>query len=121
MVAQFNSFLIQLKVIVTHILTKYVKGFDLEPYSKNKALQHKPRRPIPNGYISEQFPLRATTIEEATVRGNLLFHDDIYTRQIKWSTDKLSEYAIPSINDQLTNAQIRSGQTLRARDVNAWE
>ena len=120
-VAQYGSFLVQLKVIVTRILLKYVKGFDSEPYSKDQALQHKPRRPIPKGYITEQFPLRATTIEEATVRGNLLFHDDIYTTQLKRSADELSEYAIPSINDQLTNARIRSAQTIRARDVNAWE
>ena len=120
-VTQFESFSVQLKVIVTRILTKYVKGFDSEPYSKDKKFQHKPRRPIPNGYITEQFPLRATIIEEATVCRNLLFHDDIYITQLKWSTDELSEYAIPSINDQLTNAQIHSGQTLRARDVNTWE
>jgi hypothetical protein len=118
-VTQLESFLVQLKVVVIRILTKYIKGF--EPYSKNRALQHKPRRPIPEGYTTEQFPLRATTIEEATVRGNLLFHDDIYITQLRRSTDELSEYAIPSINDQLTNARIRSGQTLRARDVNAWE
>ena len=118
-VIQFQFFLFQLKVVVTRILTKYVKGF--ESYSKDQVLQHKPRRPIPQGYITEQFPLRATTIEEATVRGNLLFHDDIYITQLKRSTDKLCKYAIPSINDQLTNARIQSGQTLRARDVNAWE
>ena len=59
--SQFESFLVQLKVIVIRILSKYVKGFDSEPYSKDKTLQHKPRRPIPNGYITEQFPLRATT------------------------------------------------------------
>ena len=118
-VIQFDSFLFQLKVVVTRILTKYVKGF--ESFSKDQALQHKPRRPIPKGYITEQFPLRATTIEEATVRGNLLFHDDIYITQLKRSADELSKYAIPSINDQLTNARIRSGQTLRARDVNPWE
>ena len=118
---QFESFLVQLKVIVTRILTKYVKGFDSEQYSKDQALQHKSRRPMPKGYITEQFPLRATMIEEATVRGNLLFHDNIYVTQLKRSTDELSEYAIPSINDQLTNSRIRSGQTLRARDVNAWE
>jgi len=58
---------------------------------------------------------------EATVRGNLQFHDDVYTTQLKRQTDGLSEYAIPSINDQLTNARIRSAQILRARDVNAWE
>ena len=66
-VAQFESFYVQLKVIVTRILSKYVKGFNSEPYYKDQNLQHKARRPIPNGYVTEQFPLRATTIEEATV------------------------------------------------------
>ena len=107
MVNQFESFHVQLKVIVIRILTKYIKGF--KPYSKDQALQHKPRHPIPNGYITEQFLLCATTIEEATVHGNLLFHDDVYITQLKQSKDELSEYAIPSINDQLTNARIQSG------------
>ena len=42
LVTQFESFLVQLKVIVIRILTKYVKGFDSEPYSKDKSLKHKP-------------------------------------------------------------------------------
>lgn len=109
---QRESFLFQRKVVVIHVLTKYVKGF--EPYSKGPALQHKSRRPIPKGYVTQQFPLRATTVDEATVRGNLLFHDDIYLTQLKRSIEGLSEYAIPSINDQLTNS-------LRARDFTAWE
>lgn len=116
---QRTFFLFQLKVVVVRVLTKYVEGFT--SYSELQSLQSKPRRPIPKGYITEQFPLRATTIEEATVRGNLQFHDDIYTTQLKRQIDRLSEYAIPSINDQLTNARIRSAQILRARDVNAWE
>ncbi|KAF8169414.1 hypothetical protein K438DRAFT_1499118, partial [Mycena galopus ATCC 62051] len=36
------------------------------------------------------FPLRATTIEEATVRGNLLFHDDIYLNQLKRTSESLN-------------------------------
>ena len=118
-VDQMTSFLFQLKVVVVRVLTKYIKGF--QSYSKSQGLQHKPRCPMPKGYVTEQFPLRATTIEEATVRGNLLFHDDIYLTQLKRSTDGLSEYAIPSINDQLTNSRIRSGQILRARDIDPWE
>ncbi len=101
------------------MLTTYVKGF--EAYSKKQALIHKPRCTIPKGYITEQYPLRPTTIEEATVRGNLLFHDDIYMTQLKCPVDKLSFCVIPTINDQLTNAWIRSGKTLRARDSTPWE
>ena len=116
---QWKSFLFQLKVVIVRVLTKYEKGFT--KYSKVKALQHKPRRAIPKGYRTEQFPLRATTIEEATIRGNLKFHDDIYTTQLKLPMERLSEYAIPSINDQLTNSRIRSVQILRARDINGWQ
>ena len=116
---QRASFLFQLKIVTIRVLTKYVEGFASSP--ELRSLKSKPRRPIPKGYITEQFPLRATTIEEATVRGNLQFHDDIYTTQLKRNMDGLSEYAIPSINDQLTNSRIRSAQVLRARDVNPWE
>jgi len=118
-VIQRTSFHFQLVTVVVRVLTKYVKGF--ESFSKDRALQHIPRRAIPKGYVTEQFPLRATTIEEATVRGNLLFHDDIYVTQLRRSIEELSEYAIPSINDQLTNSRIRSGQSLRSRDSTAWE
>ena len=116
---QRSSFHFQLETVVVRVLTKYVKGF--ESCSKDPDLQHNPRRAIPKGYVTEQFPLRATTIEEATVRGNLLFHDDIYVTQLRRSIDELSVYAIPSINDQLTNSQIRSGQILRARNSTPWE
>jgi hypothetical protein len=78
------------------------------------------RRPFPVGWITPEFPTRATIIEEATTRGNLLYHDEIYLNQFKRTTDSLSKYAIPSINDQLTNARIRAGQILRAQDTNAW-
>ena len=33
----------------------------------------------------------------------------------------LNDLAIPTINDQLTNARIQGAQTLRAKDVSAWE
>ena len=87
---------------------------------KDPALQNTPRRPMPPGYVTEQFPIHATTIEEATVRGNILFHDDVYLTQFKQTPEDLCEYAIPTFNDQLTNSQIRSAQVLRLRDTNSW-
>ena len=115
---QHNSFHFQLKVAVVRVLLKYCPGF--QSYTTDPALQNLPHRPMPPGYITEQFPLRATTIEEATVTGNLLYHDDIYTNQLGRTHEDLCEYAIPSFNDQLTNSRIRSGQILRARDINPW-
>ncbi|KAH9011630.1 hypothetical protein EDB85DRAFT_2159783 [Lactarius pseudohatsudake] len=115
---QLKSFYFQLKVVIIRVLPKYCPKF--QSYATDPALQHSPRRPMPPGYITEQFPLRATTIEEATVRGNLLYHEDVYINQLRRTTEDLCEYAIPTFNDQLTNSRIRSGQILRARDKNPW-
>ena len=38
---------------------------------------------MPKGYVTAQYPVRATTIDEATVRGNLLYHEDVYLTQLK--------------------------------------
>jgi len=109
---QLTSFQHQLSIVVIHVLLKYLKLFEF--LSTHPDLQHKPRCPIPKGYITEQYPVRSTTIEEATVRGNLLYHEDVYLTQLKQNTDKLSTFAIPSFNDQLTNSHIRSAQILCA-------
>ena len=83
-------------------------------------LQNQPRCPMTPGHVTEQFPIRATTIEEATVRGNILFHDDVYLTQLKRTPEDICGYAIPSFNDQLTNSWIRSAQVLWLRDINPW-
>ena len=115
---QLESFKFQLKIVIVHVLTKYSEHF--KSYATHPALQHNPRRPMTKGYVTEQYPVRATTIEEATVRGNLLYHEDVYLTQLKRNPEELSKYAIPTFNDQLTNSRIRSGQILRARDLNSW-
>ncbi|KAJ7703580.1 hypothetical protein B0H17DRAFT_1157099 [Mycena rosella] len=46
-------------------------------------IQQKVRRAIPVGYVTEQCPVRASTTEEVTTRGNLLFHDEIYLQHLK--------------------------------------
>ena len=117
-IQQLESVYFQLKIAIFRVLPKYCPQFEL--YAKDPALQNIPRRPMPPGYVTEQFPIRATTIEEATVRGNILFHEDVYLNQLKRTPEDLCVYAIPSFNDQLTNSRIRSAQLLRMRDVNAW-
>ncbi|KAJ7805499.1 hypothetical protein B0H14DRAFT_3485021 [Mycena olivaceomarginata] len=63
----------------------------------------------------------ASTIEEATVRGNFQYHNELYVTQLKRTPEEMSKYAIPSFSDQLTNARICGAQLLRSKDVNAWE
>jgi hypothetical protein len=66
-------------------------------------------------------PLQASTIEEASIDGNLLVHDNVYLVQLNHSPDDLNNLAIPTFNDQLTNVRIRGGQHLRQKDVSSWE
>ncbi|KAH8976405.1 hypothetical protein EDB86DRAFT_2823855 [Lactarius hatsudake] len=86
-----QSYLSQTAVTIVRILTKYVRGFEIQ--SADVALQHPPRRPLPEGHKTVFHPLRASTIEEASIDGNLL----------------------------LTNARIRGGQNIRRKDVSYWE
>ena len=53
--------------------------------------------------------------------GNLAVHDDVYTVQLDMDPENLNTKAIPSINDQLTNARIRGVQDQHCKDVSAWE
>lgn len=116
---QLKSFHFQLRVAVVRVLLKYFPEF--QSCVKDPGdLQNLPRRPMPPGYRTEQFPLRATTIEEATVLGNLLYHEEVYLNQLGRTPEDLCKYAVPSFNDQLTNSRIRTGQILRARDINPW-
>ncbi|KAJ6468884.1 hypothetical protein C8R45DRAFT_1105515 [Mycena sanguinolenta] len=87
---------------------------------KHPLLQHTTRRAVPTGYKTMVLPTRATTTEEATVRDNLLYPDEVYTQQLGRTPESLSKYFIPSFNDQLTNARIRAAQLLRSKDLNAW-
>lgn len=66
-------------------------------------------------------PLRATTIEEASIDRNLLVHDNVYLVQLKRPSEELNQMAIPTYNDQLMNAQIRGGRIIRKKDVSLWE
>lgn len=39
---------------------------------------HTPHRPLPAGHKTKFYPLKVTTIEEASIKGNLLVHDNMY-------------------------------------------
>lgn len=114
-----RSYRDQTAVNVSQILMRYVNGFEQQHTAE--ILQHRKRRPLPEGHKTIFHPLRASTIEEASVEGNLLVHDDIYTVQLKKSTKDLNVKAIPTFNDQLTNTRIRGAQQLRAKDISCWE
>ena len=45
---------------------------------------------------------------------------DAYLVQLEQEMDDLVKYAIPSINDQSTNARIRGGQVMHIDDLDPW-
>jgi hypothetical protein len=98
------SYISQSTITILQILFKYVEGFDY--VNDNPTFQHPSLRTIPKGHKTKFHPLRTTTIEEATVTGNLLVHDNVYKVQLGKNGSDLVEHAIPSFNDQLTNARI---------------
>ncbi|KAF9470445.1 hypothetical protein BDN70DRAFT_821376 [Pholiota conissans] len=88
------AYLFQTSVNIVKVLFKYSNSENLSDALVNHPdLQHKPRRPLPKNHKTRCFPLAISTIEEASVVGNL----------------------------HLTNSRIRSCQILRAKDVNSWE
>src|ERR1700761_6989276 len=83
--------------------------------------QNQPRRQLPPGEKTKCYPICTTTIEEASITGNIQVHDNAYVHQLKRDPKELNNYAIPCLNDQLTNSRIRSTQALCAKDLSAWE
>ena len=108
----------QFSVIILRVLFKHSRFYS--GYASDPALQSIARRPLAAGCKTEQFPLRTTTIEEASIHGNLTVHEDTYLVQLEQEEDDLVKYAIPSINNQSTNARIHGGQVLRIKDLDPW-
>jgi hypothetical protein len=62
---QLSSVHSQLKIVVVEALLKHCTEF--KSYAEKSDLQHTTRRCILKGYRTEQYPIRITTIEEASV------------------------------------------------------
>jgi len=114
-----GAYATQTAINISSILLKYVDGF--ETLKGDLLFQHLVRRKIPDGHKTRYHPVRASTIEEASIPGNLQVHNDIYCDQLGISPDNLNKRAIPCINDQLTNARNRGAQEVRKQDVSYWE
>ncbi|KAF9034282.1 hypothetical protein BJ165DRAFT_1356573, partial [Panaeolus papilionaceus] len=80
---------------IVKILLRYITGFKYLQH--DPLLQNKPRRRLPRDLRTRFYPLRATTIEEATVEGNLLIHDDTYKDQLKFNTEQLNKDPSPGL------------------------
>lgn len=114
-----NSYFSQTTVNIAKILLKYVP--ELADLSSNPLFQNQPRHQLIPSEKTQCYPLCVSTIEEASITGNLRVHNNTYIHQLKRDPKELNDFAIPCLNDQLTNSRIRSAQALRAKDLSAWE
>jgi hypothetical protein len=110
----------QLRVHIINILLQCSSQFRDYPHHKDVALQNKSRCKLPIGHKTKQYPLRTSTIDESSVTGNIAVINDMYMNQLKIMPEQLSDRAIPSINDQSTDARIRGAKVLRSKDVDSF-
>jgi hypothetical protein len=104
---QMASHHAQLQVHIVNILLEHCTNF--KGFTR---LQHHQRRKLPAGYRTKQYPLRTSTIDESSISGNIAVINDVYINQLKMSHEELLDRAIPSFNDQSTNARIRGAKAL---------
>ncbi|KAJ7120380.1 hypothetical protein C8R44DRAFT_877810 [Mycena epipterygia] len=105
------------RAYIARILCRYHKGFS--EYSNNPTFQNIPRRPLPDGYRTPQFPVRISTEDESSIPGNLAVHYDMFVTQLKMTYPELSK-AILSINEQVMQVLNRGSEAARAFDVNPF-
>ena len=116
--SQLETIQRQLSLHVVKTLVEWVPEFS--HYKHLPDLQHEQRRDVPRGHKTQQFPLRVSTIEENSIKGNITVLRNIYIDQLGLKEDDFADLAIPCINDQSTNARIRGARAVRADDVNSF-
>ncbi|KAI0261462.1 hypothetical protein BC834DRAFT_845591 [Gloeopeniophorella convolvens] len=91
-------------------------------YLESPLLKHPPRRAPPEGHHTVQHPLQTTTTNEASIEGNIEVFREAYETQLGMdAVCDLGQLAIPSINDQATNSNIRAAQARRKHDVTSLD
>ena len=94
-----EPFIAQSTVNMVNRLVKYVKGFDY--LKSNPLLQHPEWWPLTKGHKTKYYCLHVSMIEEVSVQGNILVHDNVCCVQLKLDADDpiINLQAIPTIND----------------------
>ncbi|KAG6906553.1 hypothetical protein DXG01_013220 [Tephrocybe rancida] len=100
-------------------MMKHLK--EATPTNPKPKLQNTPRCRLPPGHKTKFHPLRVSTIKEASIKGNIQVHNDIYLNQLKLKPEDLNKRAIPAMHNQLTNARNRGNQDMRGDDLTPWD
>jgi hypothetical protein len=91
---------------------------DFDHIRDSPELRH-PSYCLPTDHKTNEYVLRTTTLDEGSTEGSTLANENIYLDQLQFDLHDLDNIAVPSYNDQKTNALIRSAQLLRMDDLSA--
>ncbi|KAJ7167409.1 hypothetical protein C8R43DRAFT_1121828 [Mycena crocata] len=115
--AQCTSLQQHLHICIVELLVQTTPGFE---YLKDSPdLVHPSYRPPPPDHVSNEYVLRTTKLDEGSSDGTTQVNDNIYIDQLQFGINDLDNIAVPSYNDQKTNALIRAAQLLRKGDLSA--
>ncbi|EIN12335.1 hypothetical protein PUNSTDRAFT_60934 [Punctularia strigosozonata HHB-11173 SS5] len=90
---QIQAFDAQSLAHILRVLTTHVDAF--KKFEDDPLFSYLPRRKLSDTRRQRAFPLRTTTIEEASVAGNIQVHNNIHLEQLGMTRDKLENRAIP--------------------------
>ncbi|KAJ7796687.1 hypothetical protein B0H14DRAFT_2390415 [Mycena olivaceomarginata] len=115
--SQCSSLQRHFRISIVELLIADNRDFD---YIRNSPeLRHPSYRPPPADHKTNEYVLRTTTVDEGSTEGSTLVNENIYLDQLDFDLHDLDNIAVPSYNDQKTNALIRSAQLLRMDDLSA--
>ncbi|KAF8425829.1 hypothetical protein L210DRAFT_986551 [Boletus edulis BED1] len=117
---QRKAFHSQIRVHIINILLKFSKSFEEFERPDDPRLVHSDRRKMPDGHCTKQYPLRTSTIDESSTSGNVAATSGVYINQLKVNSEDIFNRAVPSTNDQSTNARIRAAKALRTKGTNPF-
>jgi hypothetical protein len=92
---------------------------DFDHIRDSPELRHPSYRLPPTDHKTNEYVLRTTTLDEGSTEGSTLVNENIYLDQLQFDLHDLDNIAVPSYNDQKTNALIRSAQLLRMDNLSA--
>jgi hypothetical protein len=102
--SQMCAMLASFKLDIINILVDNQSRFN---YLKDDPLlwHWRFRPPLPS-HKTKEFVLQTTTIEEASIDGNIRVNENIYVDQLKFGNNgrELNNIGIPGFHDQSTNA-----------------
>jgi hypothetical protein len=67
---------------------------------------------MPADYVTKQYPLRVSTIDESLIAGQPKVLHNVYIDQMKMKHEDFENRPIPSFHDQHTNARMRGAQAM---------